>query len=90
MQWIMDERFRELSGEDDHRWFDLKRWHYAGFIDLSTWDAGDKGFSSAYPVFGFHDFYEATKGKMWLPIPESEIETNRNIIQNDGYSKTAN
>ena len=85
MQWIMDERFRELSGEDDHRWFDLKRWHYAGFIDLSTWDGGENGFSTACSHFDFHSFFEATTGKMWFPIPSAELQANRNIVQNPGY-----
>lgn len=85
MQWIMDERFRELSGEDDHRWFDLKRWHYAGYIDLGSWDEGDNGFSSIRSDFDFSGFFEDTQGKMWFPIPDEEIKYNRNIIQNPGY-----
>jgi starch-binding outer membrane protein, SusD/RagB family len=85
MQWIMDERFRELSGEDDHRWFDLKRWHYAGYIDLSTWGGDNNGFSSLRSDFAFHDFFSATQGKMWLPIPSGETEQNDKIIQNPGY-----
>ena len=85
MQWIMEERFRELSGEDDHRWFDLKRWHYAGFIDLGTWDSGDNGFSSMRSDFDFPGFFEDTQGNMWFPIPDKEIKYNRNIKQNPGY-----
>ena len=85
MQWIMNERFRELSGEDDHRWFDLKRWHYAGYIDLSTWDGSDNGFSSLRSDFAFQEFFTATQGKMWLPIPSGETEQNENIVQNPGY-----
>ena len=81
----MDERFLELSGEDDHRWFDLKRWHYAGFIDLGTWDGSDTGFSTVQGEFGFHGFFEATGGKMWLPIPANEMELNDHIIQNPGF-----
>jgi len=85
MQWIMDERFRELSGEDDHRWFDLKRWHYAGYIDLSTWDADDNGFSSLRSDFAFQEFLSDTEGKLWFPIPSGETEQNELIIQNPGY-----
>jgi tetratricopeptide (TPR) repeat protein len=89
MQWIMDERLRELCGDDDHRWFDLKRWHYAGYIDLSTWDGGDgpTGFSCSRPAseFRFHDFFTATQGKMWFPIPSSEINSNNLVLQNTGY-----
>jgi hypothetical protein len=85
MQWIMDERFRELSGEDDHRWFDLKRWHYAGYIDLSTWGADDNGFSSVRSDFDFADFFSETEGKLWLPIPSAEVDQNDRITQNPGY-----
>lgn len=84
MQWIMDERFLELSGEDDHRWFDLKRWHYAGYIDLGTWDSGDNGFSSRRSDFDFPGFFEDTRGNMWFPIPDEEIKYNSNIKQNPG------
>jgi starch-binding outer membrane protein, SusD/RagB family len=85
MQWIMDERFRELSGEDDHRWFDLKRWQYAGYIDLSNWGADDNGFSSLRSDFAFGEFFTNTQGKLWLPIPSGEIEQNDLIVQNPGY-----
>lgn len=89
MQWIMDERFRELAGDDDHRWFDLKRWHYAGYIDLSTWNGGDgpTGFSCSRPSseFKLSDFLSATQGKLWYPIPTSEINSNSLVVQNPGY-----
>jgi len=89
MQWIMDERLRELCGDDDHRWFDLKRWHYAGYINLSNWDGGDgaTGFSCSRPAgeFKFNDFLTATQGKLWYPIPSSEINSNSLVMQNPGY-----
>jgi hypothetical protein len=89
MQWIMDERLRELAGDDDHRWFDLKRWHYAGYIDLNTWDGGDgtTGFSTSRPAseFKFSDFLTSTDGKLWYPIPTSEINANNLVLQNPGY-----
>jgi hypothetical protein len=84
MQWIMDERFRELSGEDDHRWFDLKRWHYAGYIDLSTWGADINGFSSVRTDFDFQNWINDTQGKMWFPIPSIETDQNELIVQNPG------
>ena len=89
MQWIMDERFRELAGDDDHRWCDLKRWHYAGYIDLNTWDGGDSptGFSTSRPAseFLFHDFFTSTHADLWFPIPTGEINSNHKLIQNLGY-----
>jgi hypothetical protein len=84
MQWIMDERFRELSGEDDHRWFDLKRWHYAGYIDLSTWGSDINGFSSVRTDFDFADWIDNTEGKLWFPIPSIETDQNELIVQNPG------
>ena len=37
MNQIIHERYLELAGEDGIRWSDLKRWHAAGFLDLSDW-----------------------------------------------------
>jgi hypothetical protein len=73
-QWIMDERFVELSAEG-HRWFDLRRWHKAGFIDLSNFD-----FSSINQSFNI------TMPKHLLyPIPSNEVDLNKNIVQNPNY-----
>lgn len=74
MQWIMDERFRELAGEG-HRWFDLRRWHMAGYITLnnaffSSLSAGNMDFKITNLLF---------------PIPNNEIDVNKNIVPNPGY-----
>jgi hypothetical protein len=74
MQWIMDERFIELAGEG-HRWFDLRRWHMAGYITLN-----DASFSSLVP--GDMDF---KPNNILFPIPTSETDVNPNVIQNPGY-----
>jgi tetratricopeptide (TPR) repeat protein len=74
-QWIMNERFIELAGEDTHRWFDLRRWHRAGKIDLSTFD-----FSSVRSTFGFD-----VNKHLFFPIPNSELDNNVNVVQNEGY-----
>lgn len=75
MDWIMNERFLELAGDDNHRWFDLRRWHKADIIDLGNFD-----FSSPRGNFNIdlskHLFY---------PIPQTEIEANDNVVQNQGY-----
>jgi hypothetical protein len=74
MQWIMDERFRELAAEG-HRWFDLRRWHMAGFITLNN-----AFFSSSNDAdMAFDDHY------LYFPIPTNETDVNPNIVQNDGY-----
>ncbi len=74
--WMQEERFIELAGEEAHRWFDLRRWHKAGKIDLNNFDFSsvrEEAFNIQLPK---HLFY---------PIPQSELDANRNIEQNDGY-----
>lgn len=74
MQWIMDERLRELAGEG-HRWFDMKRWHMAGYITLTN--AFFSSLNSANMDFKSHNIV--------YPIPTSETDVNPNIVQNAGY-----
>lgn len=81
MQWIMDERFVELAGEGQ-RWYDLKRWHASGDMDLTGWDGSDANFSTnlASPV----QFDVSTH--LVFPIPQQEVDRNSAIIKNnDGY-----
>lgn len=81
LKWIMDERFVELAGEG-HRWFDLKRWHAAGTINLSGWGGGDQHFSTnlASPVQ-----FDVSKHLLY-PIPQVEVERNSGIQDNNpGY-----
>ena len=75
MQWIMDERLRELAGEGQ-RWYDIRRWHLAGAITL------DKKFFSPVndTVMGFNPLKHIN-----FPIPINETDLNPNIRQNDGY-----
>ncbi|MEM6844944.1 MAG: RagB/SusD family nutrient uptake outer membrane protein [Bacteroidota bacterium] len=75
MEWIMNERFLELVGEEAHRWFDLRRWHLGGRIDLVNWD-----FSSARSDFAFD-----VDTHLYFPIPSNEVDLNPNIVQNPGY-----
>ena len=81
MQWIMNERFVELAGEGQ-RWWDLKRWHVAGDIDLSGWSGDINGFSTnlASPVQ-----FDVNK-HLVFPLPQTEIERNDQILENNpGY-----
>ncbi|UZR99232.1 RagB/SusD family nutrient uptake outer membrane protein [Chondrinema litorale] len=81
MQWIMNERFIELAGEGQ-RWWDLKRWHVAGDMNISGWDGSDANFSTnlASPVQ-----FDVDK-HLLFPIPQSEIERNSAITENNpGY-----
>jgi len=74
MQWIMDERLRELAAEG-HRWFDLRRWNMAGYITLD-----DTFFSSEVPTRMTYDPHF-----LYFPIPDGETSKNPNIVQNQGY-----
>jgi hypothetical protein len=90
MENIMDERMRELCGEDDIRWMDMRRWHAAGYIDLATWA------KSPLTMWGFDNSkltavefeFDATKHVLF-PIPQSEMERNPLMLhdgQNPGYN----
>lgn len=81
MQWIMDERFVELAGEGQ-RWWDLKRWHASGDVDLTGWDGSEANFSTnlSSPVQ-----FDVNK-HLLFPIPQEEIERNSAITENNpGY-----
>lgn len=45
---LFNERRLELAAEEAHRWYDLRRRHIAGKIDLTNWD-----FNSPDPTFEF-------------------------------------
>jgi starch-binding outer membrane protein, SusD/RagB family len=74
MQWIMDERLRELSCEGG-RWYDLRRWTLGGTITLSN-----AFFSSSEPQRMNWDSHY-----LYFPIPLGETSKNPLITQNPGY-----
>ncbi len=81
LNWIFDERWIELAGEEDMRWFDLKRMHQTGLVNLTTWTADDNGWSTdlASPT-------QFNENKLIWPIPQDEIDRNNAISQNNpGY-----
>ncbi len=81
MEWIMDERYIEHAGEGQ-RWWDLKRWHASGDVDLTGWGGGIEHFSTALssPVQ-----FDVNK-HLLFPIPQEEINNNVNINENNpGY-----
>lgn len=81
MQWIMEERFIELAGEG-HRWWDLKRWHAAGDMNMSGWDGSESGFSTNLSSPSQFDINK----HLLFPLPQSEIERNSGIQENNpGY-----
>ena len=74
MNWIMNERFLELAGEGQ-RWIDLKRWQLQGVISLTN-----AFFASNTATMSFQ-----LPKHLLLPIPNSEIDVNPNVKQNEGY-----
>ena len=81
MQWIMDERYVEMAGEGQ-RWWDLKRWHVDGDMDLTGWTSGDQHFSSHLASSSQFDINK----HLVFPLPQTEIERNSAIMDNNpGY-----
>jgi starch-binding outer membrane protein, SusD/RagB family len=74
MQWIMDERLRELAGEGQ-RWFDLRRWNQQGLITLNN--------AFFAPLVPANMNYQPKN--IYFPIPSGEISVNVNVKQNPGY-----
>ncbi len=74
LEWIFEERRLELAAEEGHRWWDLRRRHKAGEIDLTTWD-----FGSINTGFDFEEY------NIRYPLPQEEIQLNPNLSQNEGY-----
>lgn len=74
MGWIMNERLLELAGEGQ-RWPDIRRWALQGIITLDN-----TYFSSNTSTVSFQ-----SPKHLLLPIPNSEIDVNPNVKQNEGY-----
>ncbi|MDR1523972.1 MAG: RagB/SusD family nutrient uptake outer membrane protein [Tannerella sp.] len=74
LEWIFRERRLELAFEEGHRWWDLRRRHIAGEIDLKTFD-----FGSLDTGFKFED------KNIYFPLPSREVVDNPNLNQNSGY-----
>ena len=90
-QAIMDERMRELCGEEDHRLSDMRRWQKAGWIDINTWvttqpegQVIDECWDIITDPANFDETF-ITEKNLLFPIPEGETSSNTNIAQNDGY-----
>ena len=74
LEWIFQERRLELAFEEGHRWWDLRRRHMAGEIDLNNLD-----FQSLDLNFKFEE------KNINFPLPETEVVENPNMDQNPGY-----
>lgn len=74
LEWVFQERRVELAFEEGHRWWDLRRRHMAGEIDLKTHD-----FSSLLKDLKFSDY------NINFPLPTGEVIDSPNLDQNTGY-----
>ena len=74
LEWIFQERRLELAFEEGHRWWDLRRRHIAGEIDLKTLN-----FDSELDNCEFEDY------NVNFPLPEKQVVENPNMDQNTGY-----
>ena len=82
LSWIVDERLIELCGEENKRWWDLKRWDATGDISLNGWNGSDEFFSTDLSA----NFLFEYPTHLLLPIPQTEIERNSAITSNNpGY-----
>ncbi|MGB3585269.1 MAG: RagB/SusD family nutrient uptake outer membrane protein [Tunicatimonas sp.] len=76
LDWIFLERRIELAFEESHRWWDMKRRHWLGEIDLTAYTQEDWG--------SFTDV-EFTENNLFYPYPQNELVLNPELIQNQGY-----
>lgn len=76
LDWIFEERRIELAFEESHRWWDMKRRHALGEINLTTYTQEDWG---SLTTVGFEE------KNLIYPYPQSEIVLNPDLTQNAGY-----
>ncbi len=76
LDWIYEERRIELAFEEGHRWWDMKRRHWLGEVDLTSYTQEDWGSSTEV---------EFTPNNLIYPYPQSEIVLNTELTQNPGY-----
>lgn len=81
---IQHERKVELAFED-HRFWDLRRWRLSEVVDNGPvhYVQEDASGKFSYPVFQ-HRVFDKTKHYLF-PIPQSEIDKNRELEQNPGW-----
>lgn len=84
---LLDERWRELAGEQNCRWYDLTR--YGTLVSRVTAIKSQvnplTGRSLATTQFGNSVLINPNSKFEYLPIPQQEIDRNRKLNQNIGY-----
>ena len=94
---VRRERRVEFAGEGLRR-ADLKRWgiltstldgfeilHYSGDVTTTLNDEGDYDVAITGIVTVSGETYSFDEHQELLPIPTTELETNSNLVQNEGY-----
>jgi starch-binding outer membrane protein, SusD/RagB family len=85
LDFILDERVRELVSEENRR-MTLMR---TGKLRDRAISRNGEGVlpGGINTVIGIREFYDKTQGKMFLPIPQTEIDLNKDaqLPQNPGY-----
>lgn len=84
---LLDERWRELAGEQNCRWFDLTR--YGTLISRITAIKSQvnplTNRTLATTQFGSSVLISPNSRFEYLPIPQQEIDRNSNLKQNQGF-----
>ncbi len=87
LQFIRDERFRELFGEN-HRWWDLRRWRVVDAV-VKQWipralecyyDRENKKYFFLDESVKNNETWTASKASNYEPIPQGEINKNTNLL----------
>ena len=84
---LLDERYRELAGENNQRWYDLVR--YGRLVDRIQ-EFQNKinpltGRALQSSPFGQQVLQNPSEKFEYLPIPKSEIDRNTKLNQNPGF-----
>lgn len=76
LNWVFEERRVELAFEENHRWWDMKRRHWLGEVNLTSYTQEDWG---SLTEVGFEEKH------LLYPYPQSELVLNTVLTQNTGY-----
>lgn len=84
---LLDERWRELAGEQNCRWYDLTRYGIliSRILAIKTQVNPLTNRTLATTQFGTGVLINPSPKFEYLPIPQQEIERNRKLNQNTGY-----
>ena len=78
MNYLREERYRELAFEYGHMYYDQVRWDVLADEQVKYWTANKEGFNNPALTSFSKDYY-------LFPIPNDERIKNSNLTQNPGY-----